>query len=164
MSAFEFVYVLKLEGVVFYCGKTVDTYQRHKQHLNDKSGSPKSVVIQKAIEEGKEIVLEVVHKVPRGCLEGLEDETIQELYDTGHKLTNRISGNKGVQLTAAEAREFNKAIQYHKVLQKPKKGEKGSNWTPERQCEVNANYEAYKRGELSMDDLKRISESRTRME
>lgn len=155
----EHIYALKIDGRVIYIGKTVDLKRRYGEHLRDKSGSPKSIAIQNALKEGKDVLIEVIATVPRGKLGGMEDEEIQKVYDNGGKLTNQIGGNKGVQLTAAEAHQLNKAIQYHKACNKPKKGVVDPRWTLERRQQGNELYEQYKRGEVTLEQLKQYSES-----
>lgn len=161
---YEYIYALTIDGEKIYIGRTNDTARRYLEHLRDNSGSPKSEAIKIAKQKGKNIKLEIIATVECGSLGSMEDDEIQKVVDSGGKLLNQIGGNRNDRLTAAQRHQLNKDIQYFKATRKPKKGDVGEGWTPERQKEVNANYEAYKRGELTLEDLKKISESRTRVE
>lgn len=154
----EYIYALKVNDKTIYIGKTNNPDRRRREHLNDKSGSPKSEAIQKALEDGVEVVMDIIVTVKKGQLGSLEDDEIQKIINSGGKLLNQISGNKGVQMTAVEAHALNKEIQYYKACHKPKKGVQSPSWTRERQREVNRLYEAYQRGEVTLEELKEYSE------
>lgn len=152
----EYIYVLKIDDEIIYAGQTNDVQRRFNEHKNDKSGSPKSKLMRKALKDGQKVEIEVVHEVEDGQLEGLESEVIDRLTSDGYRLTNRNGGNTGL-LNSRDAAVLRKDIQEHKRRARKKPRVEGRETTVEERQAVKEALEAYRRGELSLDDLRAFS-------
>lgn len=159
----EYIYTLKIDGEVIYCGRTNNIKRRHTEHLNDRSGTKKSTLIQNALKEGKTVEIEVIHTVEAGQLEGLESDTIDDLYNRGHMLSNSKGGDTGL-LRGEAARELNRVIQHTKIVSKKIAKRKKIEaavvpLTPEQKAVEEDRHRQYQNGSLSLEQWKALRQA-----
>ena len=172
----EFIYTLKVDGQPFYIGRTNNLTTRLNAHKNDKGSSKKALFIQESIKNGKEITIEPLFESEDG-LGDAEYEYITNYYGEGYKLVNSKEGDREKStLSPIEQARLRKQIASYKANRKSKERAKkaAEGFVPCDECvfgcsifcrtraaEAKINYELYKKGVLTEEDLKRMSDERT---
>lgn len=171
----EFIYTLCADSIPFYIGRTNDMKRRLYEHLHDKTPGAKRLYIQESIKNGKEITIESLYESENG-LGDAEYDYISNYFGEGYKLVNSKEGDQEKStLSPIDQAILRKKIASYKANRKSKERAKkaAEGFVPCDECvfgcaifcrtraaEAKINYELYKKGVLTIDDLKEMSDDR----